>query len=179
MTKRIWACRDAVNLLLGFRKYAMKKTPIWFLLIITTILVTGCEKPGYIITISSHHIRYDDIQQIGAILREKGFRTLVWEGKRDKQKYPNEVYTLFEKKLSDEHFYTVDVNLHYIKDVPNNIAYNLSIHVHNVYKGMAVKELRDEINKITDLVYLELVAKVGKENVIIDRKETPQRVIFF
>ena len=141
--------------------------------------MAGCEKSGYIITINSDHIRYDDLQQIGTMLEEKGFRSLVWEGKKDKQKYPNEVYTLFEKKLGHEHFYTVDVNLHYIKDVPNNIAYNLRIHVHNVYKGMAVKELRDEINKIADLVYLELAAKVGKENVIIERKETQQRVIFF
>jgi hypothetical protein len=159
----------------------MKKTATCFLLIIATFFMTGCEKSGYIIiiTMNSKHIRYDDLQQIGRMLEEKGFRALVWEGKEDKEKYPNEVYTLFEKRLADKHFYTIDVNLHYIKDVPNNIAYNLGIQVHNVYKGMAIKDLRDEINRIGDLVYLELAAKVGKENVIIERKETPQRVIFF
>jgi hypothetical protein len=44
---------------------------------------------------------------------------------------------------------------------------------------MGAKDLRDEINRIGDLVYLELNAKVGKENVIIECKEAPQRVIFF
>ena len=157
----------------------MKSIFIWFILIILAGFIVGCERTGYIIIIKTENIKYDDLQQIETVLKGEGFRALVWERKKDNQKYPNEVYTLFEKKLSNEHFYSVDVYLNYIKDVPNNIAYSLSIHVHNVYKGMAIKELRDEINKIGDLVYLDLTTKVGKENVIIERKETQQRVILF
>jgi hypothetical protein len=73
--------------------------------------MTGCEKLGYIITINSNHIRYNDLQQIGTMLEEIGFRALVYEGKEDKQKYRNGVYTVFEKKLADKHSYTVDGNI--------------------------------------------------------------------
>jgi hypothetical protein len=44
---------------------------------------------------------------------------------------------------------------------------------------MTITELKDEIDKIGDLVYQELVDKVGKENVVIERKEIHHRVIFF
>jgi len=67
----------------------------------------------------------------------------------------------------------------YVKDVPNDIAHNLRIDVSNVYKGMTITELKDEIDKIGDLVYQGLVDKIGKENVVIERKEIHHRVIFF
>jgi hypothetical protein len=73
----------------------------------------------------------------------------------------------------------VDVHLNYIPDVPNNIARNIRIDIHNIYKGGTIIELKDEIDKIGYLVYQELVDKVGKENVIIESKEAQKRVIFF
>jgi hypothetical protein len=44
---------------------------------------------------------------------------------------------------------------------------------------MTITELKEEIEKIGDLVYQELVNKAGKENVVIERKEINHRVIFF
>jgi hypothetical protein len=86
---------------------------------------------------------------------------------------------LFEKKLTDEPYNTVYVFIYYVKDVPNNIADNLRIDVNNVYKGMTKPELKNEIDKIGDLVYQELIDKIGKENVAIGRKEINDRAIFF
>ena len=157
----------------------MKKTFIWFIWIILVCSITGCEKTGYIVIISANRIKYDDLQQMGRMLEGKGFKTVVWETKKDMPKYPDEVYTRFEKKLSDKHFYFVDVYLYYTKDVSNNIARNLRVDVHNIYKGMTITELKDEIDKIGDLVYQELIDKLGKESVVIERKETQHRVIFF
>ena len=157
----------------------MKSIFFLFVLIISTGFMGGCEKTGYIVIMKTNHIKYDDLQQIGRMLKDKGFETVVWEGKKDMPKYPDVVYTLFEKKLSGKHYYIVDVYLNYIKDTPNNVARNLRIDVHNVYKGMTIIELRDEIDKIGDLIYQKLVDKVAKENVVIERKEIPHRVIFY
>lgn len=122
---------------------------------------------------------YDDLQQIGKILKDKDYQTIVWERKKDMPRYPGELYTLFEKKLSDKPYYLVDIYLIYVKDVPNNIAHNLRIDVSNVYKGITITELKDEIDKIGDLIYQEVVNKVGERNVVIERKETNNQAIFF
>ena len=84
-----------------------------------------------------------------------------------------------KKKVSDKPYHLVDVYLNYVKDVSNDIAHDLRIDVSNVYKGMTITELKDEIDKIGDLIYLELVDKIGKENVVIERKETHHRMIPF
>ena len=44
---------------------------------------------------------------------------------------------------------------------------------------MTITELKDEIDKIGDLVYQVLVGKLGKENVVIERKEIHNRLVFF
>jgi hypothetical protein len=49
----------------------------------------------------------------------------------------------------------------------------------NAYNGMTNIELRGKIDKIGDLIYEELVDKVGKENVVIEHKEVEHRIIFF
>lgn len=157
----------------------MKSIFILITLIVFIGVFVGCERTGYIITIKTNRVKYDDLQQIGRMLKDKDFKILMWERKKDIQEYPNEFYTLFEKKVSGEHYYLVDVYLDYIKDVPNNIALNLRIDIHNIFKGGTVMELKDEIDKIGDLVYQELVDKVGKENVVIERKEAPDRMILF
>ena len=149
---------------------------IWIILV---ILMLGCEKTGYMIIISTNHFKYRDLQQIGRILEDKGFKIGVWERKRDKPEYPDEVYTLFEKKVSDKPYHLVDVYLNYVKDISNDIAHDLRIDVSNVYKGITITELKDEIDKIGDLIYLELVDKIGKENVVIERKEIHHRMIPF
>jgi len=157
----------------------MKSIYCCFILIILAGFVVGCERTGYIIIIKTENIKYDDLQQIGRMLKGKGFKTVVWERKNDTEKYPNEVYSLFEKKVSGKYYYFVDINLSYIKDVPNNVARNLRVDVHNIYKGETVAELKNEIETIGNLVYQELVDKVGKENVLMERKETQHRIIFF
>ena len=157
----------------------MKSIYLCFILIILAGFVVGCERTGYIIIIKTENIKNDDLQQIVRILKDKGFKTVVSERKNDVQKYPNEVYSLFEKKVSGKYYHFVDVNLNYIKDVPNNVARNLRIDVHNIYKGETVTELKNEIETIGNLVYQEVVDKVGKENVLIERKEAQHRIIFF
>lgn len=157
----------------------MRRTFIWVIWIILLVLVVGCEKTGYMVIVSTNHIKYDDLQQIGRILEDKDYKTVVWERKKDMPKYPGELYTLFEKRLSSKPYYLVDIYLSYVRNIPNNIAHNLRIDVSNVYKGMTITELKNEIDKIGDLVYQEVVDKVGKENVIIERKETNNRLIFF
>ena len=118
-------------------------------------------------------------KKIVRMLEDKGFKRVVWERKKDMPKYPNEVYALLEKKIGDKPYYIVAVYLYYTKDMPNSVAHNFKIDVHNVYKGMTITELKDEIDKIGDSVYQELVDKVGKEKVLIERKEIHHRIIFF
>jgi hypothetical protein len=165
--------------LLGSKQLMMKMIFVRFILIILFVLIFGCERAGYIVTIDTNYIKYSDIQQIARMLNEKGFKTVDWEGKKYMPKYSDKVYILFEKKLGSEPYCLVDVYFDYVKDIPNDIAHNLRIDVLNIYRGMTTTELKDEIDKIGDLVYRELVDKVGKENVVMERKETPHRVIFF
>ncbi len=140
------------------------------ILLLFFVLITGCEKIGYIVIIDVDHFRYGDLQQIGRILKYEGFETVVWEGKNNIPKYSNEVYSLYKKQLSDNAYYFVDVYLTYVKDVPNSIARNFKIEVHNVYIGMNSAELKGEIDEIGDLIYQELVPKADKGNVSIKRK---------
>jgi hypothetical protein len=148
-----------------------------FILII--FLIVGCGRTGYMVVISMNHIKYDDLQQIGRILEDKGFNIVVLERKKDIRKFPGKLYSVFEKKLSSRPYYVVDVDLNYVKDASNNLAYNVRIDISNVYKGMTITELKEEIDKVGDLVYQGLVNKAGKENVVIERKEINHRVIFF
>jgi len=156
----------------------MKRFFILCILIILITLIVGCEKIGYIVIIKTNRIKYDDLQQIGRTLKDKGFNTVFWERINDKSAHPDEVYTLVEKKLNDKPYYFVDVHLIYVKDLPNNIVYNLRIDINNVYKGMTVTELKDEIDKIGDLLYRELADKAGKENVVVERKAIQHGGIF-
>ena len=116
----------------------MKKIFIQPVLIILVVLIAGCEKTGYMVTISTDRIRYYDLQQIEGMLEDKNFRKVVWEKKKDIPEYPGEVYTVFKKNLTDKPFHIVHVWLSYVKDVPNDIAHNLRIDVSNVYKGMTI-----------------------------------------
>ena len=84
-----------------------------------------------------------------------------------------------KKRLSDKAYYVVDVYLSYVNDPPNNFAQNLRIEIGNVYKGMTIAELKDEIDNVGDFIYQEIVNKIGKENVLIEHKEIHHRVIFF
>jgi len=104
---------------------------------------------------------------------------LEWERKKEVAKYPGEVYTLFEKRLADKSYNVVYVFLYYVKDIPNKNVCTLKIEVHNIYKGMTITELKEEINKIGDLLQQELVNKLGKESVGIERKAIHHRLIFF
>ena len=165
--------------LLGSKQLMMKMIFVRSILIILFVLIVGCERIGYIVTISTNHIGYNDLQRIIRVLKNNSFETVVREKEKDMLRYPDKVSILFEKKVSGKHYYFVDVHLNYIKDVPNNIVHNLRIDVHNIYKGETITELKEEIEKIGDMVYQELVNKVGKENVIMERKETQHRTIFF
>jgi hypothetical protein len=157
----------------------MKKVFIRSILIILIALMVGCEKTGYIVIVKTNRIKYDDLQQIGRMLEDKGFKTVVWERKNDMSKYPGQIYTVLEKKLISKPYYVVDIDLNYAKDLPNNFVHNLRIDVSNVYKGITITELKDEIDKIGDLIYQEVVNKVGERNVVIERKETNNQAIFF
>lgn len=76
----------------------MKRIFIWLISIVLAGFIVGCERTGYIITIKTNNIKYDDLKQIGRMLQDKGLETVVWERKNDIPEYPNEVYTLFGKK---------------------------------------------------------------------------------
>jgi hypothetical protein len=81
--------------------------------------------------------------------------------------------------VSDKPNYFVDVYLNYVKQEPGNSARDLRVDILNIYSGMTTTMLKDEIDKIGDLIYQELVDKAGKENVIMERKEIHGRIIFF
>jgi hypothetical protein len=147
-------------------------------MIIVTGFMAGCENSGYLIIINTNEIKYDDLKQIGNMLKDKGFQTKVWERKTDMPKYSDKVYTLFEKRVSSKPYYTVGVHLTYEKGTPNNIVRNLEVDVHNIYKGMSVAELREEIDRIGDWIYQELIDKVGGRNVAIKSKEIHGQAVF-
>ena len=74
----------------------MKRMLIGFILII--FLIVGCEKIGDMVIINTNRIKCDDLQQIGGMLQNKGFKTVVWERKKDIPRHSGELYTLFKKK---------------------------------------------------------------------------------
>ena len=126
---------------------------------------------GYMVVINTKQARYDDLQHIRRRLEEKGYKTVIWERKKDMPKYDDEVHSLLEKKLGSKQYYVVSVHLSYVKDKPGNIVHNLEVDVRNIRKGMTVGQLKEEIDRTGDLIYQELVDKVGVENVTIKREE--------
>jgi hypothetical protein len=141
--------------------------------------MAGCEKIGYMVTINTEQIKYDNLQKIGRMLEEKEFKKEVEERKASLSKYSDEVCIIFQKKVSSKPYHLVNIDLTYVKDKPNNIARNVKVDVHNIYKGMTVTELRDEIDRIGNLIYRELIDRVGEKNVTIESKEIQGRTIFF
>ena len=138
--------------------------------IILIVSMLGCENTGYIVIINVNGIKYSHLQQIEEMLITRGFKTILKERKSDFSKYPDEVYTLFEKKIGDKPYYFVDVYVNYPKDVPNSFARYLRIEISNVYKGMTIPEIKEDIDYTGNLIYRELVDRVGKDNIIIERR---------
>jgi hypothetical protein len=149
----------------------MKNIIVRFVLIVLISFMSGCVMIGYMVIVNTKQVRYDDLQHIRRRLEEKGYKTVIWERKKDMPKHVDEVHTLFEKKLSSKPYYVVSVHLSYVKDKPGNIVRNLEVDVRNIRKGMTVDQLKEEIDRTGDLIYQELVDKVGKENVVIKRVE--------
>jgi len=170
---------NGVQTMFNRKWYTTRRIFFLFVSIFLIILLVGCERIGYMVTINTNCIKYDDLKQIAEVLKDKGFKMAEWERKKEIVKYPGEVYTLFEKRVTENPLNMVYVFLNYIKDIPNNNVCRIKIEIHNIYQGMTITELRDEIDKIGDLVHHELVNKLGKENVQIERKEIHHRVIFF
>lgn len=75
----------------------MRNITICFILIALASFIVGCEEAGYMVTINTNHVKYVDVQQIGKILKGKGFETMVWERKTGIQKTPMK-FILFLRK---------------------------------------------------------------------------------
>lgn len=149
----------------------MKNIIVWFVLIVLIGFMSGCVMIGYAVIVNTKQVRYDDLQHIRKRLEEEGYKTVIWERKKDMPKYVDEVHSLFEKKLGSKRYYVVSVHLSYVKDKPRNIVHNLEVDVRNIREGMLVGQLKEEIDRTGDLMYQELVDKVGEENVVIKRIE--------
>ena len=165
-------------LLPSYKVHVMKNIIVRFALIVLISLMCGCVMVGYMLIINTKQARYDDLQHIQRRLEEKGYETVIWEGKKDMPKYDDEVHSLLEKELGGKRYYVVSVHLSYLKDKLSNIVHNLEVDVRNVRKGMTVGQLKEEIDRTGDLIYRELVDKVGEENVVIVRKEILRGVTF-
>lgn len=156
----------------------MKRTIICYFLIVLATFVSGCAKTGYMIIMETNQIRYDDLKRIEARLLDKGFK-IGWEERTVQvNRYPGEIYTFLTKLLSDKRYYSVEVYLFYVKEPKNNLALYPKIDIANIYKGMVIPEVKNEINYIGNLIYQELVDRVGKGNVKIERKEVKPPVIY-
>jgi hypothetical protein len=142
----------------GFKEYEVKNIIVWFILIVLSGFTCGCQKIGYMVIVNTREVRYDDLQHIGKILQEKGFKGVIWERKKDMPRYLGEVYTVFEKKLRDEPYYIVSAHLTYVRDIPSGVVRNLEVGVRNIHKGMTVDELKEEIDRSGDLIYQNLVS---------------------
>jgi hypothetical protein len=88
-------------------------------------------------------------------------------------------FILFLKKISSKPYCIVSVHLAYVKDMPGNIVHSPKVDVRNIDKGMTIDGLKEEIDRTGDLIYQELVDKMGKEKVVIERKAIHHQVIFF
>ena len=148
------------------------------ILIFLVTLLMGCEEAGYIIILEADQVKYNDIREVGNLLEAKHYK-LVWrEKKKIMSKYPNEVFTLFRKELTDKPFYSVDVYLIYVKGLSNSTVSHLRVEIENVYKGMTIDELKDEIDNVGDMIHEKLTEKLGKNKVMIERKLIMDRGIF-
>lgn len=137
------------------------------ILIMLIVGIVGCEKKGYEIIIKTDQIKDSELMRLEEILINEGFET-IW---RERQLPNNEVYTFLEKKLSDKKYLFVEIYIHYIKDRSNTVIQHPIIRIQNWFKGSIISEIKIEIDHLGDLVYQELVNMVGKEKVIIERKE--------
>lgn len=143
--------------------------------------LSGCQKTGYRITMTTARLNYSAVQQIETILNEKSFQVATYlddkgditawrERKVGFPRYPGEVYTYLSKKLGDEKYSFVQVFLTYVKNADDTVT-RVEIRVENMYAGLIISEVKAETDRIGDLIYQELSNIVGKENVKIERKE--------
>lgn len=157
----------------------MKKLIRIIAVVILFACLIGCDKTGYRVTIEIDEIRYSDLLEVETLLTEKGFKTQWRERKVDVPKFPNEIYSFFEKKLNDKPYFFVAVLITFVKEgISDSIGKHLSISIENWYKGKIIPEIKSEIDNLGDQIYQELVSKVGKENVRIERKEVSPPVIY-
>ena len=124
---------------------------------------------------------YSDVKQIETILKEKNFKLgtyldeqggmNIWlERKVDFPKYPAEVYTYLSKKMGEKKYAFVQVYINYVKN-SSPVVNHVEIRVENMYAGLIIPEIKTEIDSIGTLLYQELINKIGRENVRLERKE--------
>ena len=159
----------------------MKRLLIWPFTVLLLFCLFGCHKTGYRITITTVHLRYSVIQQLESALNKKNFQVAsylnekgdmaAWrERKVGFPKHPDEVYTYLLKTMGDERYALVQVFLNYVKNADDTVN-NLELRVENMYTGFIMLDVKAEIDSIGNLCYQALVDEVGKENVMIERKE--------
>jgi hypothetical protein len=131
--------------------------------------ILGSEKTGYKINIETDQLRYSDLKHIEDLLVARSYK-VIFKEKQKNRTHPDEVYSLFTKtfivKKNEE---AVDVYLHFVKDESNNFSRHVLIGMRNWVRGGVVPQLKTEIDDIGDLIYQEIVNKIGKEHVTVKR----------
>ena len=136
------------------------------------LYIAGNEKKGYRVEIKTEHISNDDLSQIEEILVDEGYVIVFSERSISEgygvPRYPGEVYSHFRKTLK-ENSYPVDVYISYVKDTSNNVVRSPWIMMENWFQGGIVPEVRNEIDRVGDLIYHELTERLDKERVSLVR----------
>lgn len=157
----------------------MKKLIFFIAAVILCTCQVGCDKNGYRITIEINEIRDRDLLEIETLLVDNGFKPQWKERKVDVPKFPNEVYSFFEKKIDDKPYFFIAALITYEKaGTYDDIVKHLSIRIENWYKGKIITEIKSEIDSHGDMIYEQFVSKVGKQNVKIERKEVNPPIIY-
>lgn len=129
----------------------------------------GSEKTGYRIKIETDQLKYGDLKRIEELLAAKGYKVRFRERIKT-QSHPDEVYSSFKKTfIAKGNEEVVDIYLHYVKDESNNLCRHLWVDVKDWVRGGIVPELKAEIDDVGNLIYQEIVTKVGKEQVAVKR----------
>lgn len=156
---------------------------VMMLFVFVSFWISGCKTTGYVVRVEADFINSSIIPEIDTMLLKKGYELKFKERKRCEGASPNDVNTLFIKKFGDSDKkdwvrYLLYVDLFYVKDVSNNIAHHLDVHIYNHHVALLVPEIKTEIDNIGDLLYEDIASKVGKEKVKIERKEWGPPVIY-
>lgn len=143
--------------------------------LITVLWLYGCGfpfiwgDPGFIIDIEVQKVKAMDLKALREFIINQGYRPISFSENQQLEQYQK----IIEIEGFSRHPY-VELSIHYDffdKSKEFTILSNFNISIRNIWEGQRIN-IKNEINRMGNLVYVELVNLVGKDSIIFKSRSS-------